>query len=272
MRAVTTWTDLLRPGDGTDFFSRRPFPPFEPHAAGFSRTNALWLAELSRLIYRRDVEEENPPKQPTRSGLLATAGLRQVAFFRSEETDTQGMLVQRDVDPVYAVLVFRGTEQRLKDFLTDLRVGTDALVGDDYAVHEGFRQSLESVWQDVDRALSGLSCPVFYTGHSLGGALATLAAARRRPRGLYTFGSPRVGNQAFVRSLGDVPVFRVVDDWDAVAVLPPEALGFEHVGELIDLSEPSVPFTINPLAWLKLMFSPAKFLADHAPVNYVDRV
>ena len=74
-----------------------------------------------------------------------------------------------------------------------------------------------------------LVCPIFYTGHSLGAAFATLAVARYPPRAVYTFGSPRVGNEAFAASLQVVPIHRVVDNKDAVVLLPPEAMGFRHV-------------------------------------------
>ena len=39
----------MNPGAANDFFTRREMPPFEVDATGFSRANALWLMELSRL-------------------------------------------------------------------------------------------------------------------------------------------------------------------------------------------------------------------------------
>ena len=272
MRSPTSWNDLLRPGQATDFFARREMPPFEPSARGYSPANALWLAELSRLVYRQDQEEVADPPTPTRGEFLANAGFSQRAFFLSAETDTQAMLVEREADPAFAVLVFRGTEQKLRDFVTDLGFGVDALAGNDYAIHEGFRKALESVWPQIESAIDGLTSPLFYCGHSLGGALATLAAEKLRPQALYTFGSPRVGNGEFAATLGGLPVFRAVDDWDLVTTVPPRALGFEHVGEVRKLVEPPRGFSFNPIEWLRLAFSPAKPLADHAPVNYGDRV
>lgn len=247
-------------------------PPFESDATGYSAANALWLAELSRLVYRQDEEEVADPPKPTRREFLAKRRLSQKAFFLSPETDTQAMLVEREVDPKFAVLVFRGTEQKLKEFITDLRVGGDALGRDGYAIHDGFRTALESVWPRIEPAIDGLTSPLFYCGHSLGAALATLAAEKRRPQALYTFGSPLVGNGVFAATLNGLPVFRVVDDWDLVTTVPPEAFGFEHVGEVRKLVEPPRGFSFNPIDWLRLAFSPAKPLADHAPVNYVDRL
>jgi triacylglycerol lipase len=272
MRTTTTWQDLLRPGDARDFFSREPLPPFDPAASAYSRGNAWWLAELSRLVYRHDVEEESLPPQPTRSSFLAKARLRQRRFFASQVTDTQAMLVESERPPAFAVLVFRGTEQRPKDFLSDIEVGAKAISTDGVRVHEGFAKAIDSVWADIDGELATLRCPVFYTGHSLGAALATLAASRRAPRAVYTFGSPLVGNRGFVASLDNVPVYRVVDDSDAVTRVPPEVLGFRHAGIPQLLTEPAVNSAINPLLWFRRLVGPPKPLADHAPINYVDRI
>jgi triacylglycerol lipase len=266
MQTTTTWHDLLHPGDATDFFSRREFPPFDPNANGYNRENALWLAELSRLVYRHDVEEDQPPPQPTQTSFLKQAGFAQRQFFLSQKMDTHAMLVTFSGTTPFSVLVFRGTEQTLKDLFTDLRSGIPPFGKPEIVVHKGFQQALDSIWDDIDRALARLTCPVFYTGHSLGAALATLAAAKRRPQAVYTFGSPRVGNRAFVSSLVNIPVYRIVDDQDIVASLPPEAIGFRHVGEEHRLIAPRSRFS------LMLLLSPPKLLADHAPVNYVDRI
>lgn len=266
MQTATSWQDLLHPGDATDFFSRRPLPPFEPGTNGYSPVNALWLAELSRLVYRHDVEENIPPPQPTRTSFLINAGFRQRQFFFSRETNTQAMLAEFDVAAPFAVLVFRGTEQTFKDYLVNLEIGMPPLEQSKIRVHDGFAKALDSVWREIDAALARLTCPIFYTGHSLGAALATLAAARRAPKAVYTFGSPRVGNQAFAASLGNIPIHRIVDDGDIVATLPPEAMGFRHVGTEHRLVAPESKFSLRHL------FDPPKPLADHAPVNYVDRI
>lgn len=65
MFTTQAWQDLLFPGNAKDFFGRRPFPVFEPDAERYSPVNALWLAELSRLVYRHDSEEDNLPPQPS---------------------------------------------------------------------------------------------------------------------------------------------------------------------------------------------------------------
>lgn len=266
MQTTTTWQDLLHPGDATDFFSRREFSPFDPNANGYNRDNALWLAELSRLVYRHDKEENNPPPQPTQTSFLQKAGFTQRQFFLSQKMDTQAMLVEFGGPIPFSVLAFRGTEQSFKDLITDLKTGIPPFGKPEIVVHKGFQEALDSIWNEIDSALALLSCPVFYTGHSLGAALATLAAAKRLPQAVYTFGSPRVGNRAFVSSLGDIPIYRTVDDKDIVTFLPPEIMGFRHAGTEHRLIAPSSVFSLRQL------FDPPKLLADHAPINYVDRI
>jgi len=160
--------------------------------------------------------------------------------------------------------VLRGTEG-LRDVIEDWKTISEPLPGGGTArVHTGFEDQYSSVRAEVERALQHISDPLFIAGHSLGAALATLAARDRNVRGVYTFGSPRVGNQAFVDSLKGTNIFRVVDDQDVVKTLPPPNLGYEHVGQLHHLTE-------TPPVSQKIL-GPPKLLADHAPVNYIDRL
>lgn len=268
----TTWDDLMRAGDATDFFARRPFAPFEPNAIAYSSANALWLAELSRLAYRHDVGEGSAP-QPPRSSFLAAGKFLQRGFFSSTDTDTQALLVENDRLPHFAVLIFRGTEQRSpQDIIADVMTGLPPLASQAVCVHAGFQLALDSVWADIADELSGIKCPVYFTGHSLGAALATLAAARHPPRAAYTFGSPRVGNQAFAQSVQHLPIYRVVDDHDAVTWVPPEEFGYRHVGALQVLHDPAAAAGAALIALVGGVLHPPKIFADHAPVNYVDRI
>lgn len=267
---MATWNELLHPGDAKDFFARRPLPPFNPNTRSYSRANARWLSELSRLVYRHDVEETDTPRQPTQSLLLEKAGCTRRQFFFSRKTDTQALLLEFDTAAPFAVLVFRGTEQDIKDFITDLSVGHLRHNDGKIDTHAGFTLALDSVWAEIERALKRLKHPVFFTGHSLGAALATLAAARIAPTALYTFGSPRVGDDEFVASLNHLAdgIHRVVHGEDIVTTVPPEALGFRHVGKLEILAAPA---SRGWAEWFTGWLRPPKPLGDHAPVNYVDK-
>ena len=263
----TTLKDLMNPGAAEDFFSRRTMPPFDTAAdpVRFSLPNALWLMELSRLVYRRDPGEPNPHPSK-RSTFLERQNLKELKFFSNQgdaTADTQAILVQSTNDPKWAALVFRGTEQKATDVISDLALSVP-LLRKEAIVHRGFKHALDVVWDDIKPELEKLGdVPLFMTGHSLGAALATLAAARHTPRAVYTFGSPLVGNHAFTETLKDIPIHRVVDDIDGVTFVPPPVLGYVHVGKVRHLAEDPEP---------PLLLHAEKVAFDHAPVNYVDRM
>merc|ERR1719316_1918380 len=77
-------------------------------------------------------------------------------------------------------------------------------------VHAGFGESYEEIRQSFLQAVKDLGCDsVQMTGHSLGAAVATMAASDLRADNmrvdpLYLFGSPRVGNLAFARVFEDL--------------------------------------------------------------------
>lgn len=278
MNFDNTWQSLLKPGSSSAYFQLPAPPPFEPATSAYSVANAWWLAELARLIYRDDAE-------PSRQELLAPVGLRERCFF--DHGGCQGAVIESLADnPArFAVLVFRGT-QDLRHWLTNLRVMPMPWPRGGW-VHAGFSQALEAMWTEIDACLQKVDLPWFYTGHSLGAALATLAATRRAPRALYTFGSPRVGDTAFAQLLRRVPVYRIVNHCDVVPTLPPPGplAEFCHVGELhyiahdnrmiLDPPEPLMladwlknDADLNDTTDYRRWFDPVECLADHAPVNY----
>ena len=95
-------------------------------------------------------------------------------------------------------------------------------------MHQGFWQTLDQAWEQVlsqvrpELAKGG---QLWVTGHSLGGALAVLAAARlsgesMAPSAVYTFGAPRVGDSDFGRAY-PAPLYRVENGNDIVCHVPP---------------------------------------------------
>lgn len=77
----------------------------------------------------------------------------------------------------------------------------------DILIHDGFGAALDSIWVNVRLAIlaaqaTAPDAPVVFTGHSKGGALATLAGLRwlieeNKPTSVVTFAAPRAGNRAF---------------------------------------------------------------------------
>ena len=141
-------------------------------------------------------------------------------------------------------MAFRGTEPtHLKDLLPDARLHkVQGPLGD---VHRGFLHAFELVKDDVFNAIQRLRDKnhpqsLWCTGHSLGAALAVVAVAHlladgQTVNGLYNFGQPRVGDEAFAEEFQrrfSGRHFRFVNNNDSVTRVPPRAFGYSHTGEL----------------------------------------
>lgn len=259
-----TWQALLRPGASSDFFANGMPGRFDPAATGFNPTNAWWLSELSRLIYRRRGGTQptalDPPSS-AREEFLQKVGLRENRFFHTRHA--QAALVETTTDSrrAFAVLVFRGTSGPLSTWRFNLDAAPAAWPGGG-RVHRGFKTIFRNIWPEMAGELQRVRKPLFYTGHSLGGALAILAAASLPPRAVYTFGAPRVGDAGFIAALRPARIFHVVNPNDLITTLPPVGkwLRFAHAGEIH-------PNPAHQPAPTRLGDVP-EFLAQHAPCNY----
>lgn len=125
----------------------------------------------------------------------------------------------------FVVLSFRGTEPtELKDIKADAHATLTKCVTEG-KVHSGFYKAYNLIEMDINHALEEFSeLPLFITGHSLGGALATIAAKRITHAGgnsaCYTFGSPRVSDDRWLMTM-KTPIYRVVNSSDGVTMVPP---------------------------------------------------
>ena len=257
-----SWQPIFRPGHADDFFRDDRPRGFAVDADGFNPVNAWWLSEFSRLIYRRDASEgDDRPNHPSRNDFLARVGLVESRFFSGPTVQAALVETTADGDDPYAALVFRGTSGRWSNWMANLNMVMCPWPSGG-AVHRGFRNSLLRIWDSIAPVLEQIQRPLFFTGHSLGGALATLAASLRPPRAVYTFGAPRIGDAAFARSLNGLAVFNVSNPKDIVTELPPSWpwSRFTHAGTVVHNIE---------MANLsrRLGQAPA-FLAEHAPLNY----
>ena len=132
-------------------------------------------------------------------------------------------------------IIFRGTEPtEFKDVKADLKTWpkrSDEVQG---RVHSGFSSALDKVWGElegvVDECVKQYDIKeVLFTGHSLGGALAVVAAARSKYVGeVYTYGQPRVGNPKYAKQVKS-KVYRFVNNNDVVPKIPPPLI-FRHQG------------------------------------------
>lgn len=167
----------------------------------------------------------------------------EVVPFASEKTKdneaTRGFLAARE-DAI--VLAFRGTDMtEIQDWAINLNF---VQIRDNGAfVHQGFVLALASVWNKIDAPLRQMlekkNRKVWVTGHSLGGALATLATRRLLNMKLgqietHTFGQPFVGDKTMGRQITS-PFYRFAYASDPVTVVPlkiPKRLDYTHAGTL----------------------------------------
>jgi hypothetical protein len=164
-------------------------------------------------------------------------------YFNNQGRDTQAYMFRTEQ---FMVLAFRGSQEP-KDWLTNVTTqlrsftifkdGASTLSSYKGRVHTGFFLAWAIIEQSVLSQISKWRAemnveqlpPLYITGHSLGGALATMAAAALSDNGInvagvYTFGQPRVGDRTFASQLDkhtNGRVFRFVNNNDIVPHVPP---------------------------------------------------
>lgn len=214
---------------------------FDPITTRCNGENALVLADCAGLVY----ESEATIKEIITHHWHFT----QFEFFNG--VSSQAFIAGNDS---MIIVAFGGTERKeVNDIKADASIklvaaGISKMPG---KVHAGFKLALDEVWGT--RALDMSPCikrfqnnqqSVWFCGHSLGAALATLAAAEFVIQeggvinGVYSIGQPRVGNAEFAgnfdKALGE-RCFRIVNNNDVVPQLPVwgPVLNYTHVGNLV---------------------------------------
>jgi triacylglycerol lipase len=151
-------------------------------------------------------------------------------------------------------LIFRGT-QTIEEWVGDLNIRLRPYPVQGYGqVHEGFLRTYNSIRKEIMQSLSvkGHTNRLLVAGHSLGAAMATLAlpdieaSLNIKVTSVFTFGSPRVGDDAFARAYNTAfgrRSFRIVNTSDIVTSVPPPTpiagkIGgyFSHVDTPIDMN------------------------------------
>ncbi|MFI5617638.1 lipase family protein [Streptomyces sp. NPDC051567] len=214
-------------------------PALDHSTTRHSLPHAYWMARAAGLasLDRDGIEAQ-----------AAAWGFGEVRHYESAHRmpfpveDTQAYTM---ADDRMIITGFRGTEVlKIYDWLTDVSTPPVPGPANKGFVHYGFHQALQSVYPQIRDTVQELRThgqTVWFTGHSLGGALAMLAGARLYfeaprllPDGVYTFGQPRTCE----RLLADAHdtafkdrCHRFVNNNDIVPHLPPEPV-FTHVDAL----------------------------------------
>ena len=240
--------------------------------------NVWWLGEAALLTYWNPADA---------IPIFEATGF-ECEFITADGTDCY-VAAQAD----FVVVAFRGTQpDEWKDIIADANIMlVPWQIG---MVHLGFKRAFDVIRPQLDTILARLAPgrTLWFCGHSLGAALATLAADHYGgTRGVCTLGSPRIGDPAFAHAF-DAKLsgksLRYVNNQDVVTHVPPP-IGYQHVDRRrsvapdgsVSNGEPAIPHIfadpIGKLESLPEMFeglsngtlkSAPTFLLDHMPKAY----
>lgn len=204
---------------------------------GFTLGNGRAMAWMAQLAYESDLDKIDRR--------LQAWGLQRLARLDAPFSSTLPLKSTHGIVAAgrgATIVAFAGTDPLvITNWITDLNARLSP-----QGVHSGFEQAVEAAWPQVAAALRQrptAGAALYITGHSLGGALAVVAAERAardlglRAHAVYTFGQPRSGGEDFAAAyagagLADV-TYRLVHGHDIVPTLPPPQLQFRHVGRML---------------------------------------
>jgi len=220
---------------------------FDLSAKGLSLANAALLVKMADCVYGDLGQLENKLKND----------FSIVKYVSFDIEDTQAFLA---ADDAVIFLAFRGTTSG-RDWCTDCKVKLISSVQG--RVHFGFNEALDFIWDGLEKSIRDFqdnNQTIFITGHSLGGALAVLAADRLieksiEVKGIYTFGQPRVGDKDYMIKFDKKMkerTFRFVHDEDVVPRLPSIFQGYCHIGTEIYFNREGKMYLEN-IRWQKLV-------------------
>jgi hypothetical protein len=209
---------------------------FEPNAVGYHPNNAYFLARLAYLTYldEETIKKKVPKLHSEFKIHIITPDPTWVTFKDIYSgisiRDTEAIVLENDKSVIVA---FRGTQKiSIVDWITDAHCRHSTKGCGGYGVHHGIYEALMSVWNQIEPYIKNKGeKTLWFTGHSLGGALAALATAnclfdpnKVTPNGLYTYGQPKVGGEDFAIAFNKEfknQAFRFVNNNDIVPLLPP---------------------------------------------------
>lgn len=238
----------------------------------FLRQSVLF-AEVSMISYM-SIEECN-----------IAAG--KLGFTNGKFFDTEGAQAYWFHNEWDSVVVCRGTEpHEWEDIKADANALT-AIAETVGKVHRGFKNEVDRIWPYIEEALEENKKPLWFCGHSLGGAMANISANRcalsyieSEPAGLFTYGSPRIGCKKYVSHV-EIPHNRWVNNNDVVCRVPPVFMGYRHNGEEKYIDRHGR--LVNLTGWRRvsdriqgLLKEATRFridyLSDHSVIDYIDNI
>jgi len=181
-------------------------------------------------------------------------------FIYETKLEKYNELVIFGYDTIYNSIFigFRGSSN-IQNWISDIKIILIHPYADNsIAVDKGFYDLYDILKPDVMSIISDMTRKygtkkLFITGHSLGGALATISAFDIMYNVfpydvsyIITFGSPRVGNVYFSDYFNAYSIYskRITHYYDIVPHVPEEFLGYKHISNEIWYNEDNTKYTI----------------------------
>lgn len=234
---------------------------------------SLLFAQVSRISYLQPAAAQH---------YIPRLGMRLEHF--ADRDGAQAYVFGNESDVVVAC---RGTEPN--DW-NDVKADVNALtvlaetVG---RVHRGFKREVDDLWPAIENLIADEKRDLWFTGHSLGGAMATISAGRcllaripANPKGVYTYGAPRVGTKRYINH-ARVDLTRWVNNNDIVPRVPPTWMGYRHTGRRFYINTYGKVRQMTKRQrtkdrwrgfWFGLKEGKVDHFSDHAIAHYVEHI
>jgi len=229
-----------------------------PYTSKLNHGNAYWMARLAHEVYRCRSEDDKCPDEDGILNQLQADDPKFISVLGVDINSAQAALIEHKN---YLCMSFRGSDE-LIDWIDSINAFSCAELFGEF--HRGFFKSLEDVWPALHKRYKKLcqhkTRPLFLTGHSLGGAMVSIAAAKLIQAdqpfvSAYTFGQPRAMNPATARIFNnecDGRYFRFHNNNDIVTRVPARVMGYSHVGSYLYIDTDKSIYT-EPGFWFRFI-------------------
>ncbi len=212
---------------------------FDPNAERYSHENAKTLCFLSKAAYLEPDEFKEAVQELHFDEIHCISRDQATAYVVAKDNGI--------------ITVFRGSERNHLDWRRNMRsISFNRGPGQRYgSVHEGFQKVTTRLWfikfnspsiQELMFSLQKENPKYWFTGHSQGGAAASICAAFAKiamglpVKGVYVFGSPRFAKKTYQQKYNTElleQTYRFENNNDLVTRVPPSLFSFHHVGNRV---------------------------------------
>ncbi|MGB5593547.1 MAG: lipase family protein [Crocosphaera sp.] len=234
-------------------------PNYEESLPNFE--NAYICANISQLCYlssvnakRMDIGYEEAVRSTLKNWGCSQQDAQKTFFIESDKitnedgtfvSGTEGLIIFHDKT---VIIGFRGSEKKPDDWGANFKIRARPFDFGEGKVHRGFVSAFKAIvpysgpnvskFEDVINNIKNAQS-IWLTGHSLGGALAIVAAnylvhKKINVSGVYSFGAPRVGNGTYRNYVNEKLTYkywRFMYENDIVPDLPPPGLIYRYSRE-----------------------------------------